>query len=267
MRRLAKRCQIDHQDCLAGIGHTDKIGIEVNHVAPHRCAAERSCQKPHHQCEAIALVATDWQQETFVSPLWIEQGAALSVDHPALGHHLAALGLCFDLAIGSNGGCHVQHDGRFDTGGDCSGDRIGRQQHIHPAPGRQVIGVANREVKPNHVFVERTPRIQGSWPSMVAVAGTDPGHARLTRLSNRKIDGPRNDQMPHAVITIDHRHRRSFFHHPNLRIPIDATCLNPLRIRWQSDHAMAIRSLQIRLGHEAPDQTSVFGRKTQPFEG
>jgi hypothetical protein len=130
-------------------------------------------------------VAADRQQEAFVRPRRIQQRPSLAIDHPAFGHHLAALCLGLDLAVGGDGRRHVQHHRRFLARRDAGRDRIGRQQHVHAAPGRQVVGVAHREVEADHVVLDRHARIERRRPRMVAGPRADPGDAGAAGLVDR----------------------------------------------------------------------------------
>jgi hypothetical protein len=56
--------------------------------------------------------------------------------------------------------------------------------------------------------------------------------------------------MPHAVIAIEQRRARAFADHANLGSGIHPAVLNPFHVERQPKHAMRIRPVRVRVGHE-----------------
>ena len=144
-------------------------------------------KQPDDEREPVALVVADRQQETFVGALRIGQRLALAVHHPADRHRLAALRLRFHLAVGRDGRRHVEHDRRLFARGHRDRERIGREQHVEPAPRRQVVRAADRHVDPDHVVLERHARVERRRSRVVAPVRADPRDARRLRLLDRDL--------------------------------------------------------------------------------
>ena len=132
--RITKCSQIDHQNGLSGVGGRDMVGIEINHITTHCCAAQSASKHAHNKGQSIALVITNRQQEPLVRTVWICQWLALSVNHPTHWHLFPALGFGLDFAIGGHGCCHVQNNRWFFSARNGCRNWIGRQQHVRTTP-------------------------------------------------------------------------------------------------------------------------------------
>ena len=96
--------------------------------------------------------------------------------------------------------------------------------------------------------------------------GPDPGDTGRARFLNRKSRGALHHQVPHAVVTVNQRGTRALLYHVNIRPRIDAAGTDALRVLRQSNDAVAVRTLQIRVRHQPCHGESVGGGHTQPLE-
>src|SRR5450631_876131 len=91
--RVAESCNVDGDNRLAGVGGAGVVVIEVDHVLAHRSAVQRSGEQADDECESVTLVSADRQEETLFGAARIGERLPVTIDHPALGHRLAALRL------------------------------------------------------------------------------------------------------------------------------------------------------------------------------
>src|SRR5207237_6845822 len=136
---------------------------------------------------------------------------------PALRHRLALLRGDLDLAVGGDRRRHVEDQRRLFECRHGGGNRVGREQHVDTAPGRQVVGVADREIEPDHVVLERHRGVDRGGAGMIAVAGADPADAIVAGQRDRLLDGAGYDEAAEAVIAIDHGGRPGLPDHRYLR--------------------------------------------------
>ena len=125
--------------------------VEVDHVLAHRRAIQGAGEQAEDKRETVALVTADRQQKSFFRAPRIGKRPPFAIDHPAFRHRFATLCLGFHLAVRRDGGGHVEDDGRLPVRGDRDRDRIGGQQHVHPAPRRKMVGIADSEIYADHV--------------------------------------------------------------------------------------------------------------------
>ena len=64
---------IERDDHMTRVGRSLVVFIEVDHVAAKRSAVERAGKQTEYQGEAIAFVAADGEQETFLGALRVRQ--------------------------------------------------------------------------------------------------------------------------------------------------------------------------------------------------
>ena len=267
LRRRRERLDRNSDDGVAGIGGLALLLHVIDHLASEGRAVEHAGEQPDDQAQAVTLVVADRQQHAFVGAPGIGERLAVASDHPADRHLLAALGLETHLAEGGDRRRHVQHDGRLLTGGNRDGERIGAEQVLDRAPGRQMVVAADREIEPDHVVGERHHRVGSGRARMVAHARADPGDAVVLRLLDRGHGGETHHQMADAVVAIDQRGRRPLPHDADIRTRIDPARLQAPRIDRQADHAVGIRAAQIGLDHQAGEDIGVVGRQAGGLEG
>jgi hypothetical protein len=59
--------------------------------------------------------------------------------------------------------------------------------------------------------------------------------------------------MTHAIVAIDHSHGGAFCDDPNVGVGVDASRQNAFDVLRQTNHAMAVRALQVGAGHQRRD--------------
>ena len=184
---------------------------------PNAAPLSVPASKPDDQAQAVALVVADRKQQAFLRALGIGERLAVAADHPADRHLLAALHLEPHLAEGGDRRRHVEHDRRLFFGRDGDRDRIGAEQVLGRAPGRQVVVAADREIEPDHVVGERHHGVERRRAGVVAHARADPGDARALGLLDRGHGGEAHDQMADAVVAVDERGGRPLPHDADVR--------------------------------------------------
>ena len=242
--------------------------VEVDHVPAHRRTAQGACEQADDHGEPIALVArlhaAERQQHAFVGAPGVGQWLALAIDHPAFRHGLAAQRLGFHFAVSRNCRRHVEDNRLFIAGGNSCGNRVGRQQHVEAAPGRQMVGVADGKIEPDHVVLQRHRRVERRRSRMVTVLRVDPGDPGGACLFDRDLGRAFHHQVTHAVVAVQKRGGRVLVHDPDIGPYVESARLDAAGILRQPANAVAVRSLQIGLRHQGGDISGVGFRQTQP---
>jgi hypothetical protein len=203
--RLAKGLDVDDADRLPGIGRRGVVLVEIDDVGAIGGAVQSAGKEAEHQRQRRPLVAADRQQKAVIGARGVGKRPALPVDHPAFRHRFALLRGDLDLAVGGDRGGHVEHQRRLLERRHGDRDRVGRQQHVNPAPRRQVVGVADCEIDPDHVVGERHRGIDRGGAGMVAMPHPDPADAVVARQVDRGLDRAGDHQAAEAVVAIDQR--------------------------------------------------------------
>ena len=102
---------------------------------------------------------------------------------------------------------------------------------------------------------------------MVAVAGTHPSDTGTPGFFNGDVHSVRHDQVAHAVVAVDDGHSGALSHDPNVGTRIDAARQNTFDILRQANNAVAVRTLQVGIGHEARDFGGVLIGQSGAFQG
>ena len=189
----------------------------------------------------------------FVGALRIGQRLAFLVDHPADRHLFAALRLESHLAVGGDGRRHVEHDRGLVLRRHRDRHRVGAEQALAAAPGRQVVVAAHREIKPDHVVVQRQGDIERRRSGVIAHARADPADAGRLGFLDGEMCGAAHHQMAHGIVAIEQRRRGPVAHHADIRLGVDAAAADAAHIERQPDHAMGIAAAKVGLDHEAGD--------------
>ncbi len=182
------------------------------------------------------------------------------VDHPALGQSFPALDRGLHFSVGGDGGRHVENDGPL-VSRNRHRDRVGRKQQIDPAPGRHVVGVADREIQSDHVVLERHRRVQRRRARVVAAIDADPGRTGGLRFLDRGLRGEAHHHMPHAVVAVDERHSRGLSCDAHLRLHVDRARADPPHVLRQAENSVAVGALEIGAHHQIGADRGVLGRQ------
>src|SRR5436190_19984564 len=113
-----------------------------------------------------------------------------------------------------------------------------------------MIGVADREIEPDHVVLERHRGVDRGGAGMIAVAGADPADAIVARQRDRLLDGAGYDEAAEAVIAIDHGGRPGLPDHRYLRARVKPARLDAADVLRQAEDAMPVGAADIRGGHQ-----------------
>jgi 5-methyltetrahydropteroyltriglutamate--homocysteine methyltransferase len=219
-------------------------------VAPVGGAVERPRQQTEHQREAGALVPADRQQEPVIGAGRVGQRAALAVDHPAFRHRLALLRGDLDLAIGGDRRRHVEDERRFFECRHGNRDRVGGEQHVDAAPGRQMVGVADREVEPDHVVGERHRGINRGGARVVAVPHADPADPARLRDLDRGLRRALHRERTRTVVAVDECGRCPGSLDPDVGGRVHAARLDAPDILRQAEDAVPIGPGEIGPQHQ-----------------
>jgi hypothetical protein len=161
------------------------------------------------------------------------------------------------------GGRHIEDDRLLVSTRNRRRDRIGGEQHVEAAPRRQMVGVADREIQPDHVVRQWHARIKRRRTGMIAELRAHPPNAGGAGLFDGHCGGTLHDEVPHAVIAIDQRRAGVLTHHMNVWPGIEAACPDTAGILRQTADAVSVRALQVRFRHQACNGRSIRVRQAQ----
>ncbi len=120
-----------------------------------------------------------------------------------------------------------------------------------------MVGVADREIEPDHVVGERHPRIERGGAGMVGELRVDPADAGRARFLDCDPGGAAHHQMAHAVVAVDQRGRGLLAHHADVGLGVEAAGFDAAGILRQPADAVAVGALQIGLRHQRGDDSGV----------
>ena len=89
-----------------------------------------------------------------------------------------------------------------------------------------MVGVADREIEPDHVVGERHPRVKRGGADMVEELRVDPADAGCARLFDCDLRGAAHHQMTHAVVAVDQRGRGLLAHDADVGSDVEAAGLD-----------------------------------------
>ena len=136
------------------------------------------------------------------------------------------------------------------SGRNCRRDRIGREQHVEPAPRRQMIGIADREIEPDHIVRQRHAGVQRRRAGMVAELRAHPCDPGGARFLDGHLRGALHDQVSHAIVAIEQGRRELLTHDMDVGPDVEAAGLDTAGILRQPADAVSVGSLQIGLRHQ-----------------
>jgi len=120
-----------------------------------------------------------------------------------------------------------------------------------------VIGVADREVQPDHVMGERHRGVERGRAGMVAELRVDPAYSGAARLFDRHFGGAFHHEVAHAVVAVQHGRAGVLVHDMDVGPDVEAAGLDPPDILRQPADAVPVRSLQVGLRHQGRDRGSI----------
>jgi hypothetical protein len=176
------------------------------------------------------------------------------------------LRLRLDLAVGGDRRRHVEDDRGLLTGGYRDRDRVRRKEHLQPTPRRQVIGAADGVIQADHVVLERHARVKRRRARVVAPLRTDPGNAGVLRFVDRDRGGAPHDEVAHAVVAVNHRHRGRLALDANRRPHVDRPALDTADVLREAEHPVAFGAVHVGPRHELGDVLCVSPRNADGFE-
>ena len=127
-----------------------------------------------------------------------------------------------------------------------------------------MVGVADREIEPDHVVGERHGRVERGRAGVVAELRVDPGDACGARLLDRDLGRALHHEMAHAVVAVHKRGGGLLAHHADVRPDVEAAGLDAAGILRQPADAVPVRSLQIGLRHQGRDRNGVSLGQAEP---
>ena len=119
-----------------------EILVEVDDVPAEGSAVQHAGQQADDHVQAVPLVASDRQEESFRGALGVGEGLPLPVDHPADRDRLSLLGRQLHLAVGGHRRRDVQDDGGLVAGRNGEGDRVRAEDQLDAAPGAMWLALA-----------------------------------------------------------------------------------------------------------------------------
>ena len=120
-----------------------------------------------------------------------------------------------------------------------------------------MVGVADREIKPDHVVGKRHGRVQRGRAGMVGELRVDPCDAGRARLFDGDLGRALHDEMTHAVVAVQKRGAGLLAHHADVGPDVEAARLDAAGILRQPAHAVSVRPLQVGLRHQCCDRHGV----------
>src|SRR5438045_9701167 len=105
-----------------------------------------------------------------------------------------------------------------------------------------MIGVADRQIEPDHVMRERHPRIERRRPGVVAVMSAYPCDAGTPGLRDRGARCRAHHEMADAIVAVDERHAVALALDANVRMEIDAARAYPAHVLRQPKDAVSFRA-------------------------
>src|SRR4051794_5444035 len=113
-----------------------------------------------------------------------------------------------------------------------------------------MIGVADREIEPDHVVLERHRGVDRGGAGMIAVAGADPADAIVASQRDRLLDGAGYDEAAEPVIAIDDSGRPRLPDHRDLGPRVEPARLDAADVLRQAKDAVPVGAADVRGGHQ-----------------
>jgi hypothetical protein len=122
---------------------------------------------------------------------------------------------------------------------------------------RHVVGIRHRRIDADHIVLQRQRGIDAGSTRVPRVAAADPGDAVLARKFDGGLRRLGDDQMAHAVVSIDQRSGRRAARHGDIGPRIGGAELEPLHVLRQAEDAVRVGADEVGLQHQLGDLTGV----------
>ena len=242
---VAKQVWSHRHDGLAGVGRIRGQLAVVDHLSPEGGAVEHAGEEPDGQVETGSLVTADRQQEALVGPMRVEDGFAIGVGHPSLGHLLPTLGQDLDRPVRGDGGSDVEQEGVLFAGGYRDRDRVGAEQGLPAPPWRHHVGAGHRHVDRDQTLPNRHRGVHPGRAGMVGVARPHPGHPVGAGLGDGRFRGHGHHHLTQTVVPVDERADRCLPGEGDLRPKVDAAGFDPGHVLGEPDQPVTAPPPQI----------------------
>ena len=129
-----------------------------------------------------------------------------------------------------------------------------------------MVGIADREVEPDHVVGERHRGVEGSRAGMVAELRVYPAYSGGPRLFDGHLGRALHDEVAHAIVAIQDGRAGVLVYDMDVGPDVEAAGFDPPDILRQPADAVPIRTLQVGGRHEGCDGCGVGVRQADRGE-
>ncbi len=109
-----------------------------------------------------------------------------------------------------------------------------------PPPRRQVVGVPDSEIQPDHIVFDRHRGIDGRRSGMIPAAHPGPADAVLARQCNGFLHRARHDEAAEAVVAVDQRRRLAAANDADIGVGVEAARLDAADVLRQAKDAVPV---------------------------
>src|SRR5579862_9098471 len=257
-----------------GIDHDEEVPdllLELRLVDPRVHAREVLGAREHageeidHQRKAIALVATEGQQEPIDRGAWIRRGLAVLVGGPCVGNGAAGFHRVANLRPGHDAHRHVEDDwiGAWTRNSDR--ERIVANLGLAAASRcDRRRGVAAHDARES--LLRRDVAVRAARAEVIAVAGERDADSILARRGDRGFERAHADRGTHAVVAIDSRHAGCDRFNADVRLGPNPADGEALAVRLHAAHAMRVMAEKVAENENARGVGGILTRDAQAHE-
>jgi hypothetical protein len=198
-------------------GHgADSLGLRIGDDVRHAkygegviIDIEGAGEKAECEGEPSSFVSGHRQQQRLCALVRVDDScASLGIDHPVVAQRLVLQAMVFDGAIRDDRRCDVENNRRLLTCRYGNRQRICAEQWLRTTGERHVVGVRDGRIDPDHIGLKRQGRIDAGSTCMPRHAAAHPRDATFAGKFNRSFRSASNDEMTHAVVSLDKCRRR-----------------------------------------------------------